>query len=495
MGAAERKGVAPHNKTNSKMKRRNLIGLLCSVALFTILMMIPTPPQMSDKAWDMVAVTALVAALWITDAIYFGITALLPVVLLPILGITPPADVTKVYANESVFLFMGGFMIALAMERTGLHRRFAIGTIKVMGSGSASRLILGFMVAVYILSMWINNTATVLMMMPMCMAIIAQLHDAAPESKPIDRFCKALLLSIAYSASIGGVATLIGTPPNIIMASILSQTLSTEISFVGWMIYALPISLIMLFVAWLLLTRLLFPMRGLKLPLDSQFVADEAKRLGKMTSGQRRMLVLFASVATLWIVRSVINIPLFHTISDTTIAIAGAVALFVIPAGKKQGMLLDWTTASKLPWGILLLFGGGLALSRGYTDSGLSEWIKTVVSSIKGVNIWIVVGAITALVVFLTEIMSNTATATLIIPLMISVAGVLGFEPLLIVAPVTMAASFAFMLPVSTPPNAIVFSYGNLKVTEMARAGILLNLVAIVVLTAGSLLLLPHIFH
>lgn len=476
------------------MQKQKKIGLILGIAVFVALLLLPTPEAMSVSAWRMVAVVSLIAIWWISEAIELCVTALLPIILLPVMDITPVSVVTLSYANEAIFLFLGGFMIAIAMERSGLHKRFALHTIKLIGN-SPQRIILGFMLAVYVLSMWVSNTATVLMVIPICLAIISQLPvDPANKTKYLP-FTKVLLLSIAYAASIGGVGTLVGTPPNIIFASIASRTAGMEVSFAQWMLFAVPVTFLLLLLVWVLLVYILYPVSKMDLPLSSNFVQQQIDSLGKMTVHEKRIMVLFGCVAGLWMFRGLIPIPFFTSvISDTTIAIAGAIALFLTPTGVAKGeRLLDWESASKLPWNILLLFGGGLALSQGFGNSGLSDYMITVFESLKDLEWWVVLLIVVTIVVFLTELMSNTATATLLIPIMISASVAFGISPLVLVIPVTMATSFAFMLPVSTPPNAIVFGYNYLSIKDMVRAGFWLNIICIVVLVLSTLFFLPHL--
>ncbi|MEG1649554.1 MAG: DASS family sodium-coupled anion symporter [Rikenellaceae bacterium] len=475
------------------MQKQKIFGIILGLVVFTIIMLIPHPASISVTAWRMIAVVLLIAIWWISEAINLCITALLPIILLPILGITPSSTVTLSYANEAIFLFMGGFMIALAMERSNLHKRFALHIIKIIGS-SPARIILGFMIAVYILSMWVSNTATVLMVIPICLAIIGELPQNPSDNKKYLPFTKVLLLSIAYGASIGGVGTLIGTPPNIIFASIASRTPNMEITFAQWMIFAVPVTFGLLLLTWFLMVYILYPVRKMSLPMSSDFIQDQINSLGKMTTHEKRVMILFGCVAFLWIFRGIIPIPLFtNIISDTTIAIAGTIALFLVPTGTTKGeMLLDWQSASKLPWNILLLFGGGLALSEGFGTSGLSDYLVTVFESLKGLEWWVILLIVITIVVFLTELMSNTATATLLIPIMISVAQALNISPLMLVMPITMATSFAFMLPVATPPNAIVFGYNYLSIKDMVRSGFWLNIICIVVLALATLFYLPY---
>lgn len=473
-----------------KKKAFIVIGIFI---LFTILLLLPPPEGMPVKAWNMVAVVVLIASLWITEAINLSVTALLPIVLLPILNITSASKVTLSYANDAIFLFLGGFMIAITVESSNLHKRFALYTIKLIGS-CPTRLILGFMLVVYALSMWVSNTATVLMIIPICIAIT----DDLPDSPNIDYspFKKALLLAIAYAASIGGVATLIGTPPNIILTSILSETEHISISFAKWMTFAVPTTLILLILCWLLLVYGIFKVNKIHINIDKRYIEKRIAELGKMSNREKRVLIIFSLIAFLWIFRGLVPIDFFQkTLSDTTIAIAGAVTMFLVSSGTTKGeTLLTWEKANRLPWNILLLSGGGIALSNGFKNSGLSDYMAASFDSMTGLNPVLLLIIIVTAVVFLTEIMSNTATATLLIPIAITLSNVIGVPPLSIVIPITMATSFAFMLPVATPPNAIVFGHGYLKITDMVKAGFWLNIISIIVLVLMSTYLLPLLF-
>jgi sodium-dependent dicarboxylate transporter 2/3/5 len=474
---------------------RKSLWLFIGILVFAVMQIIPTPGSLTDASWDMLSVTALMTILWITESIELGITALLPIVLFPILGITPFAKVTLQYANETIFLFMGGFMLALALEKSRIHERFALHCIRLIG-GSPTRVILGFMLVIFLLSMWVSNTAAVLMIIPVCIAVVHRLEDQMGEDKrdTIRHFSKALYLSLAYAASIGGIATLIGTPPNIVLASIVSQQAHIEISFVRWLLFAFPFALILLIIVWLFLSRIVMPKEARKLSINTDQITSELDKLGAMSTHEKRVAIAFGCVVILWIVRGLIDIPIFTKISDTTVAIAGAIALFMIPCqGKSGDRLLDWKTASRLPWNILLLFGGGLALSQGFASSGLSATIVDLIHQLRNVNIILLIAIIAFVTVAMTELMSNTATATLLIPIGLSIAAGLSINPLLIAVPVAISASLAFMLPISTPPNAIVFSYGYISIKEMACIGIAINLLGLVLTTLFCYFVMPLI--
>jgi sodium-dependent dicarboxylate transporter 2/3/5 len=450
---------------------------------------------MSVVAWHVVAVASLMAIWWITEAIPIAATSLLPVALFPLLNVMSTGATTIAYANHIVFLFLGGFLIAIAMQKWNLHRRIALHTIRIVGV-SPSRIILGFMLATAFLSMWISNTATAMMMLPIALAVASQFSNNpagnAPSSTPA--FGVALMLGIAYSASIGGVATLIGTPPNAILAGIVERVYDHHISFAAWMGFGLPLSIVMLAIAWFYLTRIAYPMKQHTSATANEVIQQEIHQLGPLSRQERFVAIIFALVATGWITRGLFEIKLLEGVSDASIAMIGALILFTIPADfKKREFLLDWASAVKLPWDILILFGGGFALAQGFSESGLTEWVALQLAVLQGVNILIVVLVVTLVVIFLTEITSNTATATLTLPLLGAMAIAIGVEPMDLMVPAAIAASYAFMLPVATPPNAIVFSSRYVTIPQMARAGFYMNLVASLVITVFVIFLLPYI--
>ena len=472
---------------------RKSLWLIIGIVVFAVMQIIPTPGTLTDASWDMLSVTALMTILWITESIELGITAMLPIVLFPLLDITPFSKVTLQYANEVIFLFMGGFMLALALEKSHIHERFALHCIRLIG-GSPTRVILGFMVVIFILSMWVSNTAAVLMIIPVCIAVVHRLEEqsGAEKQASIRHFSKALYLSLAYAASIGGIATLIGTPPNIVLASIVRQQANIDISFAHWLLFALPFAFILLIIVWLFLSRIVMSKEARELSINIDQITSELDNMGPMSTHEKRVAIAFGCVVILWIVRGLIDIPLFNKISDSTVAIAGAIALFMIPCqGNGGDRLLDWKTASRLPWNILLLFGGGLALSQGFASSGLSTSIVELIHQMKNINIILLIAIIAFVTVVMTELMSNTATATLLIPIALSIATGLGVSPLLVAVPVAISASLAFMLPVSTPPNAIVFSYGYISIKEMACIGIAINILGVVLTTLFSYFIVP----
>jgi sodium-dependent dicarboxylate transporter 2/3/5 len=389
---------------------------------------------------------------------------------------------------------MGGFLIAVTMEKWNLHKRIALHTIRLVGI-SPNRIILGFMIATAFLSMWISNTATAMMMVTIGLAVIRQTQDSAQqpdETMALQAFGTALMLSIAYAASIGGIATLIGTPPNAILAGVVEKTYGITIGFADWMVFALPLSIVMLALTWYYLTRFIYRGEMRELPGGRQTIDRELERIGPIKKQEIRVLVVFLCVAAAWILRSIVDIDALAMVSDSTIAILGALALFVIPADfSKREFLLDWPTAVKIPWDIIILFGGGFALAQGFTSSGLTQWIANQLTVLEGANIVLLVGIIVLLVIFLTEVTSNTATASLLLPIMGAMAIAMNIHPLATMIAVAVAASFAFMLPVATPPNAIVFASRVVTIPQMARAGLALNLLGVVLITLFVMVVLP----
>jgi len=453
------------------------------------MLLMPAPAGMSPEAQRVAAVALLMSTWWMTEALPLPATSLLPIVLFPLLGVMATANATAPYANHVIFLYIGGFMIALAMQRWGLHRRIALAVVEVVGT-APRRIVLGFMLATGFLSAWLSNTATAMMMLPIGLAMLSLLEG--DKRGPLGA---AVMLGIAYASSIGGVATLIGTPPNAIFAAAASEIVGRKVGFVQWMIVGVPIATVLLFIAWFMLSHVLF-----RLPAAS--AADAAAReavrlqraaLGRITVPERAVAVVFGMTALLWILLDPkqiggVEIPGITTympmITDSSIAIAGALVLFMFPASlERRAFVLDWEWATKLPWGVVLLFGGGLSLARGFETSGLAGWIGDQVSNFSGLPTIGLVAVVATLFVFLSELTSNTAIATMGMPVMAGVAVGLGADPLVLMVVATLASSLAFMMPAGTPPNAIVFGTGRVSIGQMARAGVWLNLITIGLLT------------
>lgn len=485
---------------NRSYKPAQLIGLVLGPALFILTFLFFQPDGLSDSAQAILASTIWIAVWWITEALPIPVTSLLPIILFPLTGGLKIGPTTSSYGDDTIFLFMGGFMIALAMEKWNLHKRIALTIISIIGTNT-ERIILGFMVATGFLSMWISNTATAMMMVPIGLAIIYQVSEALKDDDSIDTskenfgFGKALMLSIAYSASLGGIGTLIGTPPNTVLAGAISNIYGIELSFAKWMLFGVPIAWVFIFITWIYLVKIAFPLKLKQLPGGKEVIHSQKKELGRASFEEKAVFVVFIVAAFSWITRSFLLVELNENINDAIIAITAAIILFAIPSKNRRGdHLLDWDTAVKLPWGILLLFGGGLAIASGFKNSGLSEWMGQQLSVLEGINIFIILLAVTALVIFLTEITSNTATAAMMYPIMASLAAALGVHPYAVMIAAGVAASCAFMLPVATPPNAVVFGSGYLRIPDMAKAGFALNIAGIILVSIAVYFLLPVVW-
>jgi len=483
--------------------RRQKIGLVLGPVLFAVIMLIPTPEGLSPGGQAVGATTAWVAAWWIGEAIPIPATSLLPIVLFPLTGALDVDATTAPYANDLIFLFMGGFFIAMAMQRWELHRRIALRTIRVVGAGP-KRIILGFMIATAFLSMWVSNTATAMMMTPIGLAVILQTSDIVdrtgadiPTEQGTFNFGTALMLCIGYAASVGGVGTIIGTPPNLVLVGAINETFDQTISFAQWMLYGVPIAALGVIIIWVYVTRFVIPPNMDTLPGGMEIIDEEIDALGAMTREEKLVLVVFTGTAVAWITRSFVLQPIIPGIADSMIAIAGALVLFLIPAREADGsftFLLDWETAVNIPWGIILLFGGGLSIAAGFEQTGLAEWIGGLLGGLQGVSIVLVMAVVVLLTIFMTEVTSNTATTAMLMPIMASLAVGLAIHPYGIMIGAATAASFAFMLPVATPPNAVVFGTGYITMPQMAKTGFGLNIIGILLVIALALTWLPLIW-
>jgi solute carrier family 13 (sodium-dependent dicarboxylate transporter), member 2/3/5 len=403
--------------------------------------------------------------------------------------VVPASTVTQSYGHHLVFLFMGGFLIAAAMEKWQLHKRMALHTILLVGT-TPRRIVLGFMIATAFLSMWISNTATTMMMLAIAIAVIAQICPT--EDNQQASFGTALMLGIAYSASIGGIATLIGTPPNAILAGVIEVNYQISLGFAEWMSFALPLSIVLLAICWYYLVNIAYreKMQDFKGNIDS--IQSSLAELGSITKAEKYVAAIFVCVATLWILRGLTDFELFRQVKDSTIAIFGALLLFIIPVDLKKGVfLLDWKSAKNIPWDIMILFGGGFALAKGFSQTGLTEWIANQLIGLQGMNVVMIILCVALLVIFLTEITSNTATASLLLPVMAAFATALSLHPYVLMITTALAASLAFMLPVATPPNAIVFSSRQVSIQQMVRAGFWLNIMSSLLITGFVYFILP----
>lgn len=483
---------------------RFLGPVLAIIAYFTL----PTgegEAALSQEGVAVVSVGILMAVWWVTEALPLPATSLLPIALFPLLGAVSIEDATAPYANDLIFLFMGGFMIALAMQRWGLHRRIALMTVLAVGTRPV-RVVGGFMLATAFLSMWVSNTATTVMMLPIGLSVLALVlrDEAAPEGETeaereeraqeltghgASNFATGLMLAIAYAASIGSLSTLIGTPPNLFMAAFLEETYDISIGFGEWMLVGLPLSAVFLVIAWLVLTRFVYPPEIDEISGGRQIIRDQLREMGPTSRGEKWVLAVFVLTALAWITREPLAdvIPVWEGVSDAGIAIIAAIALFAIPVDWRNGVFaLDWRTAVQLPWGVLLLFGGGLSLANGVSETGVDEWIGGLVSALGWVPIFLLIAIVIVVVILLTELTSNTATTAALLPILAGAAIGLNLDPMAFAVPAALAASCAFMIPVATPPNAIVFGSGHITIVQMVRAGVWLNLIGALLIFATA---------
>lgn len=471
---------------------RKGIGLVAGAAIFLFMLFAQRPPSLSPEAWRTAALGLLMATWWITEAVPIPATALLPMVLMPVLGIAGIEETLSPYAHPLIFLFMGGFIIAIAMEKWELHRRIALNIVQFVGVNPQS-IVLGFILASAFLSMWVSNTATALMMLPIALSIL-QLVNSRTDDGAHRHFGLNLLLGVAYGCNIGGMGTLIGTPPNALLAAFMADNYGVEISFVNWMIFAIPLVVIALPILYWVLTRLIYPVDMETLPGGRAMLNQQLQSLGTWSSAEKKVAVVFVGTALLWITRPLIE-AFIPGLTDTGIAMAAALSFFFIPSGAgDKEMVLNWTDAESLPWGVLILFGGGLSLASAISDTGLAEWIAGGVQMFGGWPVLVILIIIVTTIVFLTEITSNTATSAAFLPVIGSVAVGLGQEPLLFALPVALSASCAFMMPVATPPNAIIYGSERISIPEMVRAGIWLNLIFILLISGWVYFVTPFIF-
>ena len=506
---------------------KQLVVLATGSAIFLTLLAMPTLAGLTPEGQRMLAVTALMAIWWIGEGTSLAVTALLPLVLFPLLGILPSKLVATNYANHLIFLFLGGFMIALAMEKWNFHKRLALWIISAIGT-QPQRLVLGFMTATAFLSMWISNTASTMMMFPVAMAVVRKIaldasldgvRNAESQKKIEQGLGLVLMLGLAYSASIGGVGTLIGTAPNIVFAGFYKNLFpdNPEISFYQWMVMAIPVVMVFIPILWMYLCRFVSPIPLKNISAGShEIIQRELDDLGPINRAEKNVAVVFCCTAFLWVFRQPISFGEFvlpgwsglfahpEFLHDSTVAMAMGILLMILPIdglkgrdlnGKREFFVLDWKTVQeKIPWGILLLFGGGFALAGGFGATGVDTWIGGKLTGIAGWPLWCVVLSICLAITFLTELTSNTATTTMILPILGVSAVAANIHPLFFMVPATLAASFAFMLPVATPPNAIVFGSGWVTIPQMSRAGLVLNFVGAGIVTTAVLLLVKSLF-
>lgn len=478
------------------MTKTRMIGLISGIVFFLVPLLTLAPAGMSQAGWYTAGIALLLAAWWATEVLPIPITSLLPLLLFPATGIMTMAESAIPFARPTIFLLLGGFIIATALARWNLHRRLALNILVRVGDNPAA-IIGGFMAATAVMSMWISNTASTIMMIPIALSLAGEMvKDQKPQHHG---FVLCLILGIAYSASIGGLGTPIGTPPNLFVVSFMRDTYNIEVSFLTWMMFGIPTVFVMVPLAWLVLTKWAYPFNLSDAPVAQNILRDELNAMGRITTPEKRVALVFALIAASWVLRVPIqqNLGILLWVNDAMIAVGGATVLFMLPSGcqtEKSTALLDWDTANKIPWGVLLLFGGGLSLAAGVKSSGLAVWLGSALSGLGTIPLILMMLCLVAMVIFLTELTSNTATTATLLPVLGALAATTGIDPMMLFAPVALSASCAFMLPVATAPNAVIYSTGQITIPQMANAGFRLNLVGIVVVTALSYALVPIIF-
>lgn len=470
------------------------VGLLLGPALLITMLLIDAPDGLPPEAWITASIGILMAVWWATEAVPIAVTALLPVVLFPMFGVSSIQDTTAPYANKVIFLFLGGFVVAFAMQRWNLHRRIALTVLQHAG-GNGRSLVGGFMLASALISMWVMNTSTTMMLLPIAVSIITVIHKTVVslDEKAKEDFQFSLLLGVAYGATIGGIATLVGTAPNAMFAAFMQENYGTSIDFSSWMLVGLPMSAMMLPLAWIALTRWVFKVDFVTSGEGRATLKKMKDDMGTITVPEKRVALVFLFMAFAWVFRPLlIKMPPLAALDDSLVAIAGAIVLFLVPSGREDDpLLLRWKYAEQLPWGVLLLFGGGLTLAGAVSRTGLAAWLGSSLHAVGTLPLVVIVIMAATLIIFLTELTSNIATTATFLPVVGAIAIEAGYDPIVLAVPVTLAASCAFMLPVATPPNAIVFGSGMLTIPKMARAGIVLNVVGIVVVSAVAYKLAP----
>lgn len=471
-------------------------GFLLGLLLFFLFLIFPSPDGLNYTAWKVAGVVVLMAVWWATETVPVAVTALLPLALFPILGVTSFKEAALPYANPNIYLFLGGFMLALAIEKSGLHKRLALRMIIASGS-SGPMLIGGFMTIAALISMFVMNTSTTLMLLPIGLAVCTVISDTIPGLSDREKkfFDISLMIGIAYAATIGGMSTLVGTAPNIVFSAFMQETYGIEISMIQWMTMGVPLAAVMLFSAWIILTKYVFPTTFITSNETKVFLKNMLMEQGPLTKDERKISIIFGLTALAWMFRTLLdNYELFSGLTDAGIAIISAILLFMIPSSNNKEELLSWKQSDKLPWGLLILFGGGLSIAAQINSSGLGIWIGESLSILSQVPPIILILCVAALIIFLTEVTSNVATTSTFLPVFGAVAIGIGVLPVSLTVPVCLAASCAFMLPVATPPNAIVYGSGKFTIATMMKAGFFLNLIGILVVTLFAYYVAPMVF-
>lgn len=482
---------------NDLLRKTKLIGLVLGPVLFCLIFFTVVPGLLSEKSIIVLALGAWMVTWWATEAMPIPVSALLPMVVFPLMGVSTVKEASAPYGDPVIFLFMGGFILALGLERHNLHQRIALSLIRLTGT-SGNGIILGFMLSTALISMWISNTATAIMMLPIAASVTSLLaKETGQENDPrFKKFATGLMLAIAYAASIGGMATIIGTPPNVVMVGYMKRFYNLDVSFTSWMIVGVPLMIMSLTACYLLITRVLFRNHLPSIEGSKELIHRKLQALGKLSLEEKLVLAVFSVTCFFWIFRQNLNILIGRNLlDDTTIAMAGGMLMFLLPVNlKNQKFLLDWSDMKELPWGILLLFGGGLCLADGMEKSGLVQIVGNHFSQQQGISTGLLIFSLTAISMGLTELMSNVALVTIFIPVVFGVADGFHINPIWLAMPVTYAASCAFMMPISTPPNAVLFASGYIKMKDMIKTGVLLNLCCLVIITVLALTVIQWIF-
>ncbi len=470
------------------------IALFSGIAVSLLLYFI-NPFGVDKSAAKVLAIAGLMITWWVTEALPMPVVALLPIILFPLLKIAKLDEAAAPYANPVIFLFMGGFMLGLAIEKWSLHKRIALNIIRITGT-SGNRIVLGFILATGLLSMWLSNTATTMMMFPIALSVIHVMKENHKGQGSLTNFSLSIMLAIAYASNIGGIATIIGTPPNVAYVGYISKKYNYDIGFVDWMLICTPLAVLLLISLYWVMVKWLFPNRIQSDDSTRQLIQNELQLLGPLSVAEKRVLAVFIGTALLWITRDIINnLQDLFKLDDTMIAVMCAVALFICPSGSKEASndsLLEWGDTSKMAWGILLLFGGGISLATSLEKAGLMEQLGGWLAQFSG-NAFLLVLVITIVSIFISEVMSNVAQVIVFAPVVSSLADALHMNPILLGIPMTLAASCASMMPMGTPPNAIVFASGHIKFRQMAKAGFVMNVVAIILVTLFCWFLLPSL--
>ncbi len=472
-----------------------IIPLFGAPLIAITMLFLPPPGDLNPAAWHVAAIAVWMAIWWMTEVVPLPVTALMPMLLFPLLGVHTIKEAAAPYSNPIIYLFLGGFLVALAVEKWNLHKRIALFILMRSGRTGAG-LVASFMGVAALLSMWVTNTATTLMLIPIALAVVKVVHDSLSDElgeQERKNFEVSLVISIAYAATMGGIATLVGTPPNAFLAGFMADNYGVQIGFAEWLLVGIPITITLLPLGWLILTRWVFPSHFIVSAQTRQMIVHMHDDLGAMTREEKYVLAIFVIMAVAWVFRPlIIKAPALTHISDTAIALVASISLFLIPAS--TGKLMTWDDARSLPWGILVLFGGGLSLASAISGTGLAEAIGNILAQLNVVHVAVLIIAIASLIIFLTELTSNLATTATFLPIVAAVATYIGADPLMLTVPVALAASCAFMLPVATPPNAIAYGSGVLTIGQMMKAGALLNLIGIGLISLVASILVPWVF-